>query len=356
MNTHAALNSASRTEPQTHNPLLKMWRGITGHKKPQESGHHAGVTAVRPKKDYIQKLIDRSGTLYWKWQELLEKDEDDQEAERQGNKRMGRPPVALPVLRQRAKDAYEFQIAELRAAELAEDREPTPEDEIIAKGEKLRQKGPGRPAISEIGRKFRHLRRKLKTLEDAMAAIDHTANPVYDGIGRPAMSSRERVAYYEREINEVKRDIEQAMSEMPAIERIKIMLDNARIDRRDAGMRLKKAERGEIEEDVVALSSLHNQLEAEIQALEKQLEDERLESKGSVVIGAPGTAVGILPPTGKEISPGIQSVVAQLEAQLIVPKLPTELTPDTLEKYKQDVALAKEFNEAIVAQIQALKV
>lgn len=355
MNTHAAISHTSRKQPQTHNTLLKMWRGFTGQKPALKDEQQAGGKAVRPKKDAIQKLIDRTGTLYWKWQELLEKDEDDQEAERQGNKRMGRPPVPLPVLRQRAKDAYEHQIAELRAAEIAEGREPTPEDEIIAKGEKLRQKGPGRPAISEIGRKFRHLRRKLKTLEDAMSAIDHTASPVYDGIGRPAMSSRERVAYYEREIHEVKRGIEQAMSEMPAIERIKIMLDNARIDRRDAGMRLKKAERGEIEEDVVALSSLHSQLDAEIDALERQLEDERLANKGAVVIGAPGTVVGILPPTGKEFSPGILSVVAQLEAQLIVPKLPSELTPETLEKYKQDVALAKEFNEAIVAQIQALQ-
>lgn len=355
MNTHAAISHTSRTQPQTHNTLLKMWRGFTGQKPALLDGQQAGEKAVRPKKDAIQKLIDRAGTLYWKWQELLEKDEDDQEAERQGNKKMGRPPVSLPVLRQRAKDAYEFQIAELRDAELAEGREPTPEDEIIAKGEKLRQKGPGRPAISEIGRKFRHLRRKLKTLEDAMAAIDHAANPVYDGIGRPAMSSRERVAYYEREIHEVKRDIEQAMSEMPAIERIKIMLDNARIDRRDTGMRLKKAERGESEENVIALSSLHDQLDAEILTLEKQLEDERQSTTGSVHIGAPGTAVGVLRPLGKEFSPGIRSVIAQLESQLIVPSLPTELTPETLEKYKQDVALAKEFNEAIVAQIRALQ-
>src|SRR5690606_29015989 len=107
------------------------------------------------------------------------------------------------------------QLSELRAAEIEAGREPISENDIITKGEKLREKGPGRPAISEIGRKFRHLRRKLKTLEDAMAAVDAAGEPVYDGLGRPAMSARERVAYYQREIDDVKRDIEKTMSEMP---------------------------------------------------------------------------------------------------------------------------------------------
>ncbi|MCY1538326.1 hypothetical protein D9M68_738600 [compost metagenome] len=72
-------------------------------------------------------------------------------------------------------------------------------------------------------------------------------------------------------------------------------------------------------------------------------------------MGAPGTVIGVLPPTGKEFTPGLQAVISQLESQLIVPKLPAELTPESLEKYKQEVALAKEFNAAIVAQIDALR-
>lgn len=76
----------------------------------------------------------------------------------------------------------------------------------------------------------------MKTYEDAMAAIYEGENPVYDGMGRPTMPSRERVAYYEREIKKVKRDIELSMSEMPDAEHLRIMLDNARIDHRDANM------------------------------------------------------------------------------------------------------------------------
>lgn len=354
MGTHELSDNASRTQQKTHNLLVKMWREITGQ-QPAESGLQAGVRAVRPKKDPIQKLSDKAGTLYWKWQELLEKDEDDQDAERQGNKKMGRPPVPLAELRQRAKDAYEKQIEELREAEIADGRDPIPEDEIISKGEKLRVKGPGRPAISEIGRKFRHLRRKLKTYEDAMSAIDESENPVYDGLGRPAMSSRERVAYYQREIDEVKRDIERSMSEMPAAERLKIMLDNARIDRRDANTRLKKAEReGADAKAIEALNALLKGLEEEIRALEVQLQEERSVGQ-QAKFGSPAQVVAILPPTGKEYSPGLLSIIAQLESQLIVPKPPAELTQETLSKYKADVALAQEFNATILEQIESLK-
>lgn len=354
MSTHEFSDNASRTQQQTHNPLVRMWREITGQ-QPAESGLQAGVRAVRPKKDPIQKLSDKAGTLYWKWQDLLEKDEDDQIAERQGDKRMGRPPIPLAELRQRAKDAYEAQISELREAETAAGRDPIPEDEIIAKGEKLRVKGPGRPAISEIGRKFRHLRRKLKTYEDALAAIDQNENPVYDGMGRPAMSSRERVAYYQREIEKVKRDIERSMSEMPDAERLKIMLDNARIDRRDANMRLKKAEHEKADAATIeALTSLISGLDEEIRALEVQLQEERAISQPAK-FGSPAQVVAILPPTGKEYSPGLLSIIAQLESQLIVPKPPTELTPESLSKYKADVALAQEFNATILEQIESLK-
>lgn len=310
---------------------------------------------MRPKKDPIQKLADKAGVLYWKWQELLEKDEDAVEAERQGNKKMGRPPVALSVLRQRAKDAYEAQITELREAEQADGREPIPEDVLITKGEQLREKGPGRPAISEVGRKFRHLRRKLKTMEDAMAAVDATGEQVYDGLGRPAMSARERVAYYQREIDEVKRDIEKAMADMPAIERLKIMLDNARIDRRDAGMRLKRAERGETGEDASALQGLLESLEHEVQALERQLEDEQQMAQPKIRMGSAATHAEVQRPVGKEYSPGLLSIIAQLESQLIVPPPPATLTTESLDKYKAEVALAQEFNATILAQIEALK-
>lgn len=308
---------------------------------------------MRPRKDPIQKLLDKAGNLYWKWQELLEKDEDDQLDERQGNKKMGRPPVPLAILRQRAKYAYEAQLAELREAELADGRDPTPEDEIITKGEQLRQKGPGRPAISEIGRKFRHLRRKLKTLEEAMSKIDHAADHVYDGIGRPPMSSRERVVYYEREIHEVKRDIEQAMNEMPPIERIKIMLDNARIDRRDAGMRLKKAEHDGADADAIdTLKKLESVLADEVLALEKQLRDETAQQP--VKFGSPVKSVQIVP-MQRTYSPMLQQIIEKLESQLIVPAPPAQLTKESLVEYKEQVALAQEFNETILAQIESLK-
>ncbi|MHA4875281.1 hypothetical protein, partial [Enterococcus faecium] len=81
--------------------------------------------------------------------------------------------------------------------------------------------------------------------------VDAAGEPVYDGLGRPAMSARERVAYYQREIDDVKRDIEKTMSEMPTVERLKIMLDNARIDRRDAGMKLRKAEHDGADEETI---------------------------------------------------------------------------------------------------------
>lgn len=353
MNTHAAVSTSSRTHLQTHNPLIKMWREFTSPKPMVATGHQAGVRPMRPLKDPIQKLLDKAGTLYWKWQELLEKDEDDQLDERQGNKKMGRPPVPLATLRQRAKYAYETQLAELREQELVYGREPVPEDEIIAIGERLRVKGPGRPAISEIGRKFRHLRRKLKTLEEAMSKIDHAADPVYDGIGRPAMSSRERVVYYEREIHEVKRDIEQAMNEMPPIERIKIMLDNARIDRRDAGMRLKKAEHdGADAEAIDTLKNLESVLAEEVQTLETQLQDEVAHQPAK--FESPVKTVQIVP-TQRTYSPMLQEIIAKLESQLIVPTPPTQLTKESLLEYKEQVALAKEFNESILEQIESLK-
>lgn len=353
MSTHTSADNALRMQPPTQHPFVTMLRTVFGQ-KPAGTGLQAGVNAVRPKKDPIQKLADKAGVLYWKWQELLEKDEDAVEAERQGNKKMGRPPVALSVLRQRAKDAYEAQIVELRQAEQAEGREPIPEDVLITKGEQLREKGPGRPAISEVGRKFRHLRRKLKTLEDAMAGVDEATSPEYDGLGRPAMSARERIAYYQRDIDAVKKDIDKALAEMPAEERLKVMLDNARIDRRDAGMRLKRVERGESNEDAVSLQGLLNGLEHEIQALERQLNDER-QTKPRIQMGSSSMQAEVQRPIGKEYSPGLLAIIAQLESQLIVPPPPASLTPESLEKYKVDVALAQEFNATILSQIEALK-
>lgn len=301
---------------------------------------------MRPRKDEVKKVLDKAGVLYWKWQELLEKNEDDVESERQGNKRMGRPPVPLKVLRQRAQEAYEAKLVELRAIEKEFGRDETPEAEVIEKGEQLREKGPGRPAISEIGRKFRHLRRKLKHLEDAMAAVDDTASSAYDGLGRPAMSSRERVTYYQRDIDAVKKDIEDELSKMSSVERTKILLDNLRIDRRDANMRLKKEP-----ENAETIKSLVDRLDVEIEALEQQLTEEDRASKPFVQ--APMRTR--YERTQRELSPRITEIVQELESQLIVPPLPVERNKTSLEKFKKEVALAREFNAAIIEQIESLK-
>ncbi|MBN3966189.1 hypothetical protein IMW75_12995 [Pseudomonas gregormendelii] len=301
---------------------------------------------MRPRKEKAQKLIDKCGVLYWKWQELLEKTEDDVEAERQGNKRMGRPPIPLKTLRERAETAYQQELAELREFEIQLGIEETPEVEIIENGERLRQKGPGRPGISEIGRKFRHLRRKLKHLEDAMSAVDETASPVYDGLGRPAMSSRERIGYYQRDIEQIKKDIDAELSKMSSAERTKILLDNARIDRRDLNMKLKKEP-----ENNEAIQALIEKLDSEISSLEQQLEEEGQASKPFVQ--APLITQVVRSP--REYSPAVSELIRKLESQLIVTNPPAELTLESLEKYKAEVALANEFNGAIVSQIEALK-
>ena len=345
MEGHALSVQPLRIEPPTQHSFFRMLRTAFGQ-KPAESDSQE-EKRMRPRKDIAQKLIDRAGVLYWKWQELLEKNEDDVESERQGNKRMGRPPVPLKTLRQRAESAYQEALVELRDLEKQLGREEIPEIEIIEKGERLREKGPGRPGISEIGRKFRHLRRKLKHLEDAMAAIDDTSSPVYDGLGRPAMSSRERVAYYQRDIEQIKKDIDDELSKMSSGERTKILLDNARIDRRDLNMRLKKEP-----ENTDAIQALVDKLDSEIGALEQQLNEEDQSSK--VFVQAPLNTQVVR--SQREYTPGLLEIVRQLESQLIVPKPPSELTLETLEKFKSEVALANEFNATILGQIDALKV
>lgn len=344
MEEHALSVKPLRIEIPTPHPFFRMLRSAFGQKPCDSRLQEA--TKMRPRKAETDKLVDKCGVLYWKWQELLEKNEDDVEAERQGNKRMGRPPVPLKTLRKRAEVAYNEKLAELREFEKQLGRDEIPEADIIEKGERLREKGPGRPGISEIGRKFRHLRRKLKHLEDAMAAIDETSSPAYDGLGRPAMSSRERVAYYQRDIEQIKKDIDDELSKMSSAERTKILLDNARIDRRDLNMRLKKEP-----ESADAIQALIDKLDTEISALEQQLSEEDQSSKAFVQ--APLTTQVIR--SQREYSPGLLDIVRQLESQLIVPKPPSELTLETLEKYKSEVALANEFNATILGQIDALK-
>ncbi|WP_415760595.1 hypothetical protein [Pseudomonas sp. LT1P18] len=344
MEEHAFTVKPLRIEQPTRHPFFKMLRGAFGQ-KPTVSGLKE-EKYMRPRKAETDKLVDKCGVLYWKWQELLDKNEDDVESERQGNKRMGRPPVPLKTLRQRAELAYNEKLAELREYEKQLGREEIPEVEIIEKGERLREKGPGRPGISEIGRKFRHLRRKLKHMEDAMAAIDDSASPVYDGLGRPAMSSRERVAYYQRDIEQIRKDIDDELSKMSSAERTKILLDNARIDKRDLNMKLKKEP-----ENSETIQAMIDKLDAEINALEQQLSEEDQSSKAFVQAPLVTQVVR----SQREYTPGILEIVRQLESQLIVPKPPSELTLETLEKFKSEVALANEFNAAILGQIDALK-
>jgi hypothetical protein len=345
MEEHALSVKPLRIDTTTQHPFFKMLRGAFGH-KPNAPGLKE-EKYMRPRKAETDKLVDKCGVLYWKWQELLDKNEDDVEAERQGNKRMGRPPVPLKTLRQRAEVAYNEKLAELREYEKQLGREEIPEADIIEKGERLREKGPGRPGISEIGRKFRHLRRKLKHLEDAIAAVDDTASPIYDGLGRPAMSSRERVQFYQRDIDQIKNEISEELAKMSSGERTKILLDNARIDRRDANMRLKKEP-----ENAEAIKSLLNRLDAEIESLEQQLSEEDQASK-PFVQQAPLVMQVIR--SQREYSLGVSELIRKLESQLIIPSPPAELTLESLEKYKSDVALANEFNGAIVSQIEALK-
>lgn len=344
MEEHALFVKPLRIDTTTQHPFFKMLRGAFGH-KPNAPGLKE-EKYMRPRKAETDKLVDKCGVLYWKWQELLDKNEDDVEAERQGNKRMGRPPVPLKTLRQRAEVAYNEKLAELREYEKQLGREEIPEADIIEKGERLREKGPGRPGISEIGRKFRHLRRKLKHLEDAMSAVDETASPVYDGLGRPAMSSRERIGYYQRDIDQIKKDIDAELSNMSSAERTKILLDNARIDRRDLNMKLKKEP-----ENTEAIQALIEKLDSEISSLEQQLEEEGQASKPFVQEPLITQVVR----SQREYSPGVSELIRKLESQLIIPSPPAELTLESLEKYKSDVALANEFNGAIVSQIEALK-
>lgn len=54
MSTHAFSDNASRTQPKTYNPLVRMWREITGQ-QPVETGPQAAVIAVR-----LKKTISRS--------------------------------------------------------------------------------------------------------------------------------------------------------------------------------------------------------------------------------------------------------------------------------------------------------
>ncbi|MBZ9784165.1 hypothetical protein K9857_21750 [Pseudomonas sp. REP124] len=96
MATHAAVRNASRRRQQMHNPLRKMWCEFTSQKA--HSNWATDRRTVTPRKDPIQKLSDKAGILYWKLQQLLEKDDDDQETERQGNKWIGHPPAPLPMI------------------------------------------------------------------------------------------------------------------------------------------------------------------------------------------------------------------------------------------------------------------
>ncbi|AWM92551.1 hypothetical protein DJ564_17900 [Pseudomonas sp. 31-12] len=344
MEEHALSVKPLRIDTTTQHPFFKMLRGAFGH-KPSAPGLKE-EKYMRPRKAETDKLVDKCGVLYWKWQELLEKNEDDVESERQGNKRMGRPPVPLKTLRQRAELAYTEKLAELREYEKQLGRDEIPEDDIIEKGERLREKGPGRPSISEIGRKYRHLRRKLKHMENAIAAIDDSNSPVYDGLGRPAMSSRERVQYYQRDIDAIKKEIELEMSKMSSMECTKIMLDNARIDRRDLNIRLRKEpENAEVIQDLILKVSI------EIDSLHQKLEEEWRASEP--VIQTP--LITQVVRSQREYSPAVSELIRKLESQLIVTNPPSELTLESLEKYKAEVALANEFNGAIVSQIEALK-
>lgn len=197
---------------------------------------------MRPRKCIVQKSIDKAAVLYWKWQEMLNTSEDDVAAARQGNKKMGRPPVPLAELRKRAENAYKTEVTILRSLEATQGKVPVSESDLIARGEALRTNGPGRPAITDIGLKHRHLRRKLKHLEEAQKAID-----IGDGadipLGRTAMSVADRVNHYTREIELVKAEIDVEVMKLSDVDRLKLLLDNALIDQRDLKIKLKSASR-----------------------------------------------------------------------------------------------------------------
>lgn len=232
---------------------------------------------MRPKKCVVQKSIDKAGVLYWKWQILLEKTDEDVMATRQGNKRMGRPPVPLPELRLRAQKAYQTEIEILRSLESAKGMPLTTIEQIIARGEDLRDNGPGRPAITDIGLKHRHLRRKLKHLENAQNLID-SGNGDSVTLGRTAMSVADRVNHYKREIEAVKAEIEAEITKLSEVERLKLLLDNALIDQRDLKIKFKSASRKEkpgitnlleaAKAEIALLTQLY-QAEQEFQDLQK---------------------------------------------------------------------------------------
>lgn len=231
---------------------------------------------MRPKKCVVQKSIDKAGVLYWKWQELLDRTEDDVLATRQGNKRMGRPPVPLPELRRRAEQAYKTEIEILRALEAAKGMPPIAVEQIISRGEDLRANGPGRPAITDIGLKHRHLRRKLKHLENAQRLIDDGTGEGA-ALGRTAMSVADRVNHYTREIETVKREIAAEIEKLSEVERLKLMLDNALIDQRDLKIKLKSASRKERSEINVLLVTAKSEIAllTELHKAEQEFQNQR---------------------------------------------------------------------------------
>ncbi len=176
------------------------------------------------------KAKTRVGNSYRKYQELVNKTQADALEERvqfcDSKKQMGRPGIPLTIQRDRAFKVYKDAYAKYCEIAAANNVDAESEEDLI----KYKSQSPGRPAIGELERLMRYIRRTERTIEE----LKNAEEPELDTkkAGRKPKSNLEKIKVHQDRIDEAYREVEAIYAKMPAHEITKHKMNEVSIERR----------------------------------------------------------------------------------------------------------------------------
>ncbi|MBA6303467.1 hypothetical protein [Colwellia sp. MB02u-14] len=198
--------------------------------------------AGRKKLSELDKAKSKASRLYWKHQDTLTTEFSEEHVAKElqfstSEKQMGRPPLKLSLIQNRALKDYSESLADYREIEQNEGVEAVSDNEII---DYKKSDRAGRKAKDEILHIKKYIRRTQRQINDIKAQDNSDFALEHEGPGRPGKSKLDKIALYQQRIDDAELEIEKLMIDKAAHEIVYYELFELKNDRRTLVVEQKK--------------------------------------------------------------------------------------------------------------------
>lgn len=235
--------------------------------------------AGRKKLSEIDKAKSKASRTYLKFQGTLTVEFEAEQRNKEiqfakSEKSMGRPPVKLSVLQERALASWKKALDDYRELEEKLGLEPISEVEII---EFKKNDNAGRKAKDEVQHLKKYIRRTERVLQQTKDADESSFAVEHKSAGRPGMTKSEKIEHYADRLKEANEQLNKMLASKPLHEQIYYKIFDLQVKRRELNVSAKNASGSELKN----ISDQRSKLDKELTTFESQHENALKNSNNS---------------------------------------------------------------------------